>query len=146
MKDVDQYAGTDEICHHGICYVKRRGVRYKYKLTRDYPHPTGLRDRSGGNEYLQINSSGKLEIRARYAWDGPSGPSIDTKNFMRGSLVHDALYQLMRERVLDHMRERKYADKLLRQICKVDGMNWFRRWYVYWIVRATGASSARPRD
>ena len=136
----------DEICHHGICYVKKPGVKYRYKLTKDYPHTTELRDRSGGNEYLEIDATGRLEIHARYAWDGPSGPSIDTKSFMRGSLVHDALYQLMRDRVLDHLRDRKSADKLLRQICKADGMNRFRRWYVYRIVRAFGARSARPRD
>ncbi len=145
-KDADQHAETDQICHHGICYLKRPGRKYRYKLTRDYSHATSIRNRGGGNDYLQIDSAGNLDIHARYAWDGPSGPSIDTKTFMRGSLVHDALYQLMRERVLDHLRDRMDADKLLRRICKEDGMHRFRRWYVYWILRAFGASAARPKD
>ena len=49
------------------------------------------------------------------AGDGPSGPAIDTKNFMRASLVHDALYQLMRLGTLDKSR-RQYADRLLQTI------------------------------
>ena len=136
----------EEICHHGICYLKNPGDKYKYKLTEDYSHSTGITGGDGGNVYLKIDLAGGLEIRASYAWDGPSGPSIDTRSFMRGSLVHDALYQLMRLRVLDHKRDRKSADKILRGICKADGMNRFRRWYVYWILRAFGAGSARPPD
>ncbi len=31
----------------------------------------------------------------------PNGPTIETKTFMRASLVHDALYQLMREEHLE---------------------------------------------
>ena len=36
-------------------------------------------------------------VEKDYAWDGPSGPTIDTSNSMRASLVHDVLYQAMRE-------------------------------------------------
>ena len=49
---------------------------------------------------LEITSEGELIIRNGYSWDGPSGPTIDTKNFMQGSLIHDALCQLMREIIL----------------------------------------------
>ena len=77
----------------------------------------------------------KLTVNARYAWDGPSGPTFDTKTFMRGSLFHDALCQLIGEGLLDK-KYRKYADQLLRQICLEDGMSKFRAWYVYMAVRA----------
>lgn len=81
-----------------------------------------------------------LKISNMYAWDGPSGPTIDTESFMRGSLVHDALYQLIREGYLDKKVWRPYADKLLRKICLEDGMSKFRAWYVYHSVRWFGGS------
>ena len=70
-----------------------------------------------------------LSIIEGYQWDGPSGPTIDTKSFMRGSLVHDVLYQLIYNELLDY-KDKKYADKILVDICKQDGMNKLRRWWV----------------
>ncbi len=64
---------------------------------------------------------------------------------MRGSLVHDALYQLMRERHLDHRVHRKPADKVFRDICLADGMSPVRAAVVYRAVRAAGLKSAKPR-
>ncbi|MCP4706191.1 MAG: DUF1353 domain-containing protein, partial [candidate division Zixibacteria bacterium] len=87
---------------------------------------------------------GKLIISKGYVWDGPSGPTIDTLNFMRGSLVHDALYQLMREKLLDYKTDRKDADDLLRVMCKDDGMSSIRAWWVYKAVRWWGEKSAKP--
>jgi len=126
-----------------ILYKKRR--RYKYTLFADYLHPTGLRI-AGTVEIppvITLGADGLLTIRKGYAWDGPSGPAIDTPNFMRGSLVHDALYQLMRERRIPQ-QHREYADALLREICLEDGMSKARAWWVYQGVRLGGASSAAP--
>jgi len=53
---------------------------------------------------------------------------------MRGSLVHDALYQLMRLSALDYKAHRKRADEILREICLEDGICSFRAWYVYQAV------------
>jgi len=127
---------------------------YKYQLQETYSHK--IKDLIGDvfypyqvNDYIEFdyNSSDCLEIiiKKGYCWDGPSGPTIDTKNFMRGSLVHDALYQLMREKVINK-RHRKYADELLRKICLEDGMCWFRAWYVYWSVRLFAKSAASPKN
>jgi len=92
---------------------------------------------------LTITKTGKLTIKSGYAWDGPSGPSFDTKNFMRGSLIHDALYQLMREQNIPQ-NMRKQADEILRKICLDDGMSKIRAWWVYQGVRMAVASSAKP--
>jgi hypothetical protein len=92
---------------------------------------------------LDLRKSGILRIRKGYAWDGPSGPAIHTKSFMRGSLVHDALYQLIRERKL-MLSDRKEADLILRDICIDDGMDRFRVKWVYAAVRRFGESSATP--
>ena len=85
-------------------------------------------------------------MKKGYAWDGPSGPTIDTRNFMRGSLVHDALYQLMREEHLDKETYRKPADQLLRDMCREDGMWSIRAWWVYLAVRWWADPAADPAN
>lgn len=97
------------------------------------------------NRFICLSTDGTLRIRADYAWDGPSGPTIDTKNFMRGSLVHDALYQLMREGYLPGSY-RDEADDELRRICLEDGMSGLRAWWVYQGVRLGGGPAADPRN
>ncbi|MBL8511423.1 MAG: DUF1353 domain-containing protein [Betaproteobacteria bacterium] len=126
-----------------IFYKKRR--HYKYTLFANYEHQTDLRvtQTIAIPPVINLDTNGVLSIRKGYAWDGPSGPTIDTPNFMRGSLVHDALYQLMREQLIPQ-EHREYADKLLREICLEDGMSSIRAWVVYQGVRLGGASSAAP--
>ena len=93
-------------------------------------------------DWIQIGVSGELWIKKGYAWNGPSGPTFDTPDFMRGSLVHDALYQLMRLALLDATIYREPADQVLLAICLQDGMPAFRANYVYQGVRLFAASSA----
>ncbi len=123
-------------------YKKRR--KYKYNLHSAVSYTTPYRlNTPFDNGFIALNCEGRLEIRPGYAWDGPSGPAIDTKNFMRASLVHDALYQLMREQVLPQSA-RKAADDALRSICRTSGMCGFRAWYVYLAVRLFAAQAAKP--
>lgn len=125
-----------------ILYKKR--LKYKYNLHSDVECNTGIKvEKPADLGVLKITAEGKLFISKGYAWDGPSGPTVDTDNFMRGSLIHDALYQLMREEVLPQSA-RERADEILRDVCIEDGMSRFRAWYVYKAVRLCGASSARP--
>ena len=129
-----------------ICYRELR--KYKYQLTIEYTHPTHLRigeDTGTVDDYVRLSKSGDLRLKKSYAWDGPSGPTVDTKNFMRGSLVHDGLYQLMRDGLLDDKTYRKDADAILRDTCKEDGMSAIRASYVYWSVRIAGGYAAKPR-
>ncbi len=88
-------------------------------------------------DYVQLFKNGYIEIAAGYSWDGPSGPTIDTHDFMRGSLVHDAFYQLIREGELP-LQYRFIADKLLLRHCLEDGMSKFRATYVYCAVHLFG--------
>ncbi len=126
---------------------------YKYQLSSDYIHfmsfefpplPTQVK-----TKYLciaSVDGCTALTIRSGYAWDGPSGPTIDTKNFMRGSLVHDALYQLIRLEYLDKNRYREPADRELYRICRQDGMCWLRANWVYYALRVGGNSAARKKN
>jgi len=119
---------------------------YKYQLVEDYVLDTGWKVISSiETKYISLDVEGVLIVKEGYAWDGPSGPTIDTKNFMRGSLVHDALYQLIRE---GHLVEgyRKFADRLLYAIIREDGMNWIRAKFVYYAVRLFGKPAADPSN
>lgn len=96
---------------------------YKYQLVKSYNFQTEIKTdlslKIGKSEvkvFVNLDPEGLLKIEAGYAWDGPSGPTIDTKTFIRGSLIHDALYQLMREEKLDRIKYRENADQLLKKI------------------------------
>jgi hypothetical protein len=125
------------------CY--RHVDRYKYQLIDDYELGISITDKEIDHPFIQLDPSGRLTIRKYYSWDGPSGPTIDTVNFMRGSLVHDALYQLMRLGLLD-LSYRQRVDDLLREHILADGMSRFRAWYVHKSVRAFGGNFATPKE
>ena len=121
--------------------IKYKGG-YKYLLTEDFVYYTGIsRAEDVNTQFIDLGKAGRLLIKSGYAWDGPSGPTIDTKNFMKGSLVHDALYQLMREEEISR-DWRKKSDQILWEICIKDGMSKIRAQFVYWGVRiGSGPSS-----
>ena len=127
------------------CIAYKKG--YKYQLVENYITDINIKPEDTINsDYIDLTSNGQLTIKKGYAWDGPSGPTIDTLNFMRGSLVHDALYQLMRNNFLDKNQYRQEADRLLATMCKQDGMSAARAWIVYQGVRFGGDPSADPSN
>jgi hypothetical protein len=103
---------------------------YKYQLRDNYKINVPILGLDIDTDFIKLGSGGSLCICKGYAWDGPSGPTLDTKNFMRGSLVHDALYELMRKGFISR-EYRAMADELLREICLEDGMSRIRAWWVY---------------
>jgi hypothetical protein len=123
----------------------RKLRHYKYQLMQDYTISIEIETEEDiETSFIVLTTDGELTIKNRYAWDGPSGPTADTKSFMRGSLVHDALYQLKREGYLDHQEHPECADDLLKKICLEDGMSRVRAWYVHKSVRTFAEKHARP--
>jgi len=119
---------------------------YKYQLVEDYTHHLNIQLTTFiKDDFLCLMHDGTLQIKKGYAWDGPSGPTFDTRNFMRGSMVHDALYQLMRSGKLG-AEYREEADKELRRLCIEDGMSKVRAWWVYKAVRWAARSAAMPSE
>ena len=117
-------------------YKKRQA--YKYNLHSEEQIETGITPAQPfDSPFLSLSEQGLLTIKKGYSWDGASGPAIDTQNILKASLVHDALYQLMREEVLPQS-SREQADRLLRQICLEHGMSNFRATYIYYGVRVFG--------
>lgn len=127
------------------CISYKSGYKYQLQEAYEVRIPI-LPEENIVTEYVKLDQEGLLNIKNGYAWDGPSGPTIDTLDFMRGSLVHDALYQLMRNDKLDRERYRKPADALLRQMCREDGMNWVRAWCVYSGLRVFGDKAAHHNN
>jgi len=120
---------------------------YKYQLYEEYSVTIPVKPTADiETAYINLALDGSLVIKQGYAWDGPSGPTIDTKDFMRGSLVHDALYQLMRGGFLEKSVYREQADKLLREMCKEDGMFPLRAWWVYIGVSMGGDGAADKKN
>lgn len=85
--------------------------------------------------------SDEITVAQGYAWDGASGPAIDTHSFMRASCVHDALYQMIREGALPESA-RAAADANMRALAQEDGMPGIRAWWTWAGVRLFGGSSA----
>ena len=124
-----------------IKYHKRK--LWKYKLTDTYVVETAIKPSYNINrDYFSLTTDGVLVIDKGYTWDGASGPCFDTKDVMRGSLIHDSFYQMMRLGLLDRSY-RKQADLELYRACLDDGMNPIRAWYIYWVVRIFARGAAR---
>lgn len=95
---------------------------YKYQLVETYSvsipiHPVSPID----GFWIQLTPQGSLTIRCGYAWDGPSGPAMDTKSAMRGSLIHDVGYQILRIGLMGP-ETREDWDALYERVCVEDGM------------------------
>jgi len=103
-------------------YIRYRSG-YKYQLATRYSMPITIKPKKEiKTEFITLDTKGKLTIKEGYAWDGPSGPVVDTKENMRASVVHDALYQLMRQKKLSVTAYKDRADKIFKNICIQDGV------------------------
>lgn len=118
---------------------------YKYQLAAEYSYQTGIIGHEGVGLWFSLEEDGMLYIRDGYSFDGPSGPALDTKTFMRASLIHDCLYQMMRQGQLP-LSARDSVDNIMRQVCLEDGMPAWRAWYSYHAVRLFAASAADPSN
>ena len=119
---------------------------YKYQLDQDYFDRVFIKP-SVHIEcgYIVLSTNGALMIERGYAWDGPSGLTFDTKSSMRASLVHDALYELIRNGFLSE-EDREAADYELYERCIEDRMWKFRARAWLKAVRIGAGSAADPQN
>ena len=117
---------------------------YKYQLAKDLHAETAIRpDRDIDTEYIKLDTLGNLTIKEGYASDGPSGPTIDKPDSMRGAFIHDAKYQLIREQWIAK-NWKATADIELRTDLVLDGMSKIKAelWYIG--VRFFAYSATEP--
>lgn len=133
-------------------YRELKGYKYIVEESSAYNLPK-LAFITFESKYLSLKD-GYLIIKPGYAWDGASGPTRDDKSNMRGSLVHDALYQILREGDIKAAEfVRQYADELLRDICIADSPNkaWAKIRYGIWyrmvrrFAKRSSTSAQKPR-
>ena len=116
---------------------------YKYQLSQPYEIFSGIFP-SATIEYpfFTLTAQGMLQIRSGYAWDGASGPSWDTKNSMRASLVHDCFCQMLKNKDLDYETYAPYVHALFKTMLLADGMSSFRA--RYWHLAVVIARGGDP--
>ena len=123
----------------------KRSFKYKYTLLEDYTIDIDIcPPREINHKYFTLTILGHLTIKKGYSWNGATG-DIDTDTIIRGSCVHDCLYQMLRERLL-RKGLRKRVDQVFIAICKEDGMCWLRQQWVYAGVRSFGGFFIKPKD
>lgn len=115
---------------------------YNYQLVEDYEIQIAIEPRATiETAFVRLTDEGLLTVKTGYAWDGATD-AFDTVTFMRGSLVHDALYGLMRSGYLSEALHRESADRILVDICKEDGMWSVKADLVFRIVRRLAKKAA----
>ncbi len=118
---------------------------YKYQLVKVAVfRDTGILGHNVSTDYINLTPGGVLIVNAGYAWDGASG-AVDTANSMRGTVAHDALYQMLRQ---GHLPQglRGVADDLLERCLTEDGMWRLRRWWWMRAVRNFAGGAANPAN
>lgn len=124
--------------------LKYRSIKqWKYQTIATWEHQTEITGYRASTRFIDLYEDGRIIIYEWYGWDGPSGPTIDTADFMRGSLLHDALYQLIRLKLLP-LSCKNQADEELRKLCLEDNMSPLRVSYVLWALNKFGGPSCIP--
>ena len=93
---------------------------YKYQLASDELFHTSIIGYRVSKKRVELHPDGTVILREGYAWDGPSGPVFDRDTVMQASILHDALYEMMRWELVPHY-EWRAADKEYGKQMKKDG-------------------------
>ncbi len=112
-------------------------AKWKYRLTADLDMQTRVKGIECKTEYIRLREDGTLTLLKGYAWNGASGPTLDTAGTMAPSAGHDALYQLIEMGVLP-ASERINADRDLRDWLIGEGVPEVRALLWYRAVRVAG--------
>ena len=126
----------------------RKLINYKYKLEEDIAFTTSISGIEVKTEYIELKKHGVLVIRKGYMWDGVTGlPSFATdamlKHTARGSLLHDAFYQLIRLRLLPAYLKNKIDLEMKKQF-ECDGLNKTIVGLFYQAVKNFGSQYCKP--
>lgn len=137
-------------------YYKRVG---KYQTNRRHMFKTALRPKyEAKTGLLSLKPNGTLIIERFYSYDGPSGPTKFIANrlprwlrirflkkFMRGSLAHDALFELFRRGKLNY-KWFEAANLEMKRLCKEDGMWGIRVKYTFFAVNKFAHAAAAEKN
>ena len=118
---------------------------YKYSLWEDYRVQTDIKGFAVDHRLFRLDPDGWLTIMADYPWDGVTG-FLDLRCLVRGSLVHDSIYEMLRLALLPHYPCFHLANRELRKIALEDDCpNWMAD-CVFWFVERKGSAFARRQQ
>lgn len=118
---------------------------YKYWICEDFVYKTNIRPKKDlVADFVALRTDGWLLIEKGFAYDGPSGCTIDTDTNMRAALVHDAVYYLLRQCEYDQ-DVKDQSDQELHNLMIKDGAYGWRARIYRWAVSKFGKSSANKR-
>ena len=121
--------------------MKYSKYKYKFKVEENFSIELPFKIPDFVHSYASLKD-GILSVKRGYAWDGASGPIINTRDTLVASLVHDVLYQAMRLNLIKSSKDnRKIADKNFFEILKMNGVNSIRRKVWYFAVKLFGKKS-----
>lgn len=92
--------------------------------------------RTISNEKIHLHPSGRLNIPQGFRFNA-SGPTIDTPDAIRATMIHDAFYTLSNQGLIPN-ESRRLVDKIFYNILIEDGMDPTRARVWYMFVRAFG--------
>ena len=120
---------------------------YKYQLHEDYIYSLDFDVPIDETQpFVQLQANNIMIIKEGYAWDGTSGGVPDTKRNLRASLIHDALYQLIRHQILDFKTHRDKSDRLFQKVCVKDGVWRFIAYTYYMGLKMFGGKAASHKS
>ena len=118
---------------------------FKYQLVNSLTIATSIKIPFYINtRYITMSTNGTLHISVGFAWDGASGWTVDTESSMRASVVHDALYKLIRMGRMSWAGAREAADQEFYRLCLKDGMWVWRAKVWFRALRIGGGPAASP--
>ena len=123
--------------------MKYSEYNYKFKVEENFSIELPIRIADFEHQYAS-SKDGILSVKRGYAWDGASGPIINTRDTLVASLVHDVLYQAMRLNLIKSNSEnKKTADKIFFEILKMHGVNSILRKVWYLAVKLFGKNQQK---
>lgn len=119
---------------------------FKYQLTEDAAYQTKVQlPHDIDTKFVSMSKDGLLRLKAGFAWNGVSGPTIQRNSNRRGGAFHDGFYRLIRFGLLNDIPDaRNKADEMLRDIWLKDGMwSWLVSLEIS-VLKRFGEDAARP--
>ena len=110
--------------------------KYHFILVKDFqitlPKDVGQFE----TDFFKVHNF-ELTLKAGYSWNIEGLALFEAENLVLSSLVHNALYQLLKSRSIG-MRFRKMSDKIFLKLAKESRVNFFRRRFIYRFYRIFG--------
>ena len=123
---------------HTVNGLQLRRAPWPYKVQKNHTHDWMCQPRAGSNPARVVQARDgcivvtfqavrAVTLYAGYAWDGNSGPAVNTLKCLRASALHDVWCQAMSADIFKNSFRNWAAGALeYQRICRKDGMGWPR--------------------